>query len=61
MTYFDEYLNILPEKARKGNKKLDELFLSLINKVQIRDADFLDLKVEDSFFGRMTDMKDVIE
>lgn len=61
ITYFDEYLRILPEKARKGNKKLDELFLSMINKVQIKDADFLDLKVEDSFFGRMTDMKDVME
>ena len=39
---------------------LDELFLSLISKIQIRDEDFLALKVEDPFFGRMTDIKDVI-
>ncbi|SFQ11898.1 hypothetical protein SAMN04487928_11961 [Butyrivibrio proteoclasticus] len=34
--------------------------LELINKVQILDEDFLALKVEDPFFGRMTDVKDVI-
>lgn len=58
--YVKEYLQILPEGLRKGNKKLDESFLSLINKIQIKDKNFLALKVEDPFFGRMTDIKDVI-
>ena len=60
LAYIEEYLRILPEEARRGNKKLDEMFLSLVNKIQIGDKDFLALKVEDPFFGRMTDIKDVI-
>lgn len=60
VAYFEEYLKILPEGAREGNKTLDELFLSFISKIQIKDEDFLGLKIEDPFFGRMTDMKDVI-
>lgn len=60
MGYFEDYLSILPESARKENKKLDEKLLALVNKVQILDEDFLSLKVEDPFFGRMTDIKDVI-
>ena len=60
MEYFGDFLRILPESARKENKKLDEKLLALVNKVQILDEDFLALKVEDPFFGRMTDIKDVI-
>ncbi len=60
VTYFEDYVRILPEEARKGNKRLGELFLSLVNKIQIKDEDFLALKVEDPFFGRMTDIKDLI-
>ena len=59
--YFEDYLAILPETARIENKKLDEKLLALINNIQIKDQDFLDLKVEDPFFGRMTDIKDVID
>ena len=58
--FFSDYISILPEDFRSENKKLDEEFLSLINKVQISDEDFMRMKVEDPFFGRMTDMKDVI-
>lgn len=58
--YFEEYLAILPDTARIENKKLDEKLLSLVNKIMIKDEDFLALKVEDPFFGRMTDIKDVI-
>ena len=58
--YFDDYLRLVPEEARKENKKLDEAFLALVNRVKITDMDFLSLKVEDPFFGRMTDIKDVI-
>ncbi len=58
--FFGEYLRILPAAAREINKKLDEKLLALINRVTIKDEDFLSLKVEDPFFGRMTDMKDVL-
>ncbi len=58
--YFEDYLRILPENAREENKKLDESFLSLVNKVQIKDESFLALKIEDPFFGRITDMKDML-
>lgn len=58
--YFDDYLNLLPDVARTENKKLDEVFLSMVNKIEIKDDDFLALKVEDPFFGRMTDITDVI-
>jgi len=44
-------LRILPEVVRKGNKKLDELFLALVNKIKIEDEEFLALKVEDSFLA----------
>lgn len=60
LAFFEEYMRILPEGATEGNKRLDEAFLSLINKMQIKDEDFLALKVEDPFFGRATDMKDVV-
>lgn len=58
--YFKEYLNLCPISARRNNKKLDEIFLSLIYKVEIADDDFLNLKVEDPFFNRMSDMKDML-
>lgn len=58
--YFREYLNLCPISARKINKKLDETFLSLIHRIEITDRDFLDLKVEDPFFNRMTDMTDIL-
>lgn len=58
--YFKDYISIVPEDARTVNKKLDEKLLELVNKVQILDADFLGIKVADPFFGRMTDIKDVI-
>lgn len=58
--YFEKYIELVPEAARIENKTLDEKILSLVNKVQIEDEDFLKLKVEDPFFGRMTDIRDVI-
>lgn len=58
--YFKEYIGILPENSRTVNKALDEKLLELVNKVKILDEEFLSIKVEDPFFGRMTDIKDVI-
>lgn len=60
IAYFEDYLRILPEEAREGNKRLGELFLSLVNKMQIKDEDFLALKVEDPFFNRMTQITDLL-
>lgn len=58
--FLREYINLVPAEARTENKKLDEKLLELVNKVEIKDEDFLNLKVEDPFFGRMTDIKDVL-
>ena len=58
--YFEKYVELVPEAVRIENKTLDEKILSLVNKIRIMDEDFLKLKVEDPFFGRMTDIRDVI-
>lgn len=58
--YFEEYVRLVPEEARIENKRLDEKMLALINRIQINDEDFMALKVEDPFFGRMTNITDVI-
>ncbi|MCR5557848.1 MAG: HAD hydrolase-like protein [Butyrivibrio sp.] len=58
--FFGEFTELLPEPEWRCNKPLDEAFLTMINKIRISDEDFNKLKVEDPFFGRMTDVKDVI-
>ncbi len=58
--YFREYTSLLPESCWKGNKKLDEAFLLLVNRLRISDEGFQKLTVEDPFFGRMTPVSDVI-
>lgn len=58
--YFRTFLRICKDTGWKTNQKLDEIFLMLIHKLSIRDEDFLQLVVEDPFFNRMTDMRDLI-
>lgn len=58
--YFKDYISIVPENARTVNRVLDEKLLELVNKVQILEEDFLNIKVEDPFFGRITDIRDII-
>ena len=58
--YFKDYLALIPQGARTENKKLDEKLLTLLNRVKIKVEDFLALNVEDPFFGRRTDIKDVL-
>ncbi len=58
--YFEDYTYILPDSVREKNKKLDEMLLALVNRVKILDDDFLSIRVEDPFFGRMTDIKDIL-
>lgn len=60
MEYFHDYLNIVPRNLRHTTKKLDEMMLQMIGSIRITDQNFLSLVVEDPFFNRMTDIKDVI-
>lgn len=58
--YFKTYINLCPKNLLEVNKKLDEIMLSLIHGIAILNEDFLNLKVEDPFFNRMTDITDLI-
>ncbi len=58
--FFDDFVSLVPEGLRTRNKPLDEELLALINNVKIEDEAFMSLTVEDPFFGRMTDIKDVV-
>lgn len=58
--YFREYLKLCPIPERRINKRMDEIFLALIHGIEITDQDFLNLKVEDPFFNRMTDLTDML-
>lgn len=58
--YLDDYISLLPKKLRAVNKALDEAFLSLVGKIDIRDNGFNNLVLEDPFFGRNTPIKDVL-
>lgn len=58
--FFEDYIRIVPREAWRSDKKLGENLLSLINQVEIDNKEFMGLKVEDPFFGRMTNINDVI-
>lgn len=56
--YFDLILQILPSTADYTlNKELDEKLLGLIHHLDICCPLFIEMTVEDPFFGRNTDMK----
>lgn len=55
-----KYISICPNGCYKINKQLDEKFLNLIHNVDIADKAFLNITVEDPFFNRMTDIKDLL-
>ena len=59
LEYVNKYLSILPYNKWEINKKLDEVFLSLIHNVNINN-DFTELLIEDPFFNRTTDVKDIL-
>ena len=59
LEYVNKYLSILPYNKCEVNKKLDEVFLSLIHNVNINN-DFTELLIEDPFFNRTTDVKDIL-
>ena len=61
MDYFKTYIQILPDTQKSEiNKDIDEMFLEMIHKFNILDQSFLNLKVEDPFFNRTTDILDLI-
>ncbi|MCI9488662.1 MAG: hypothetical protein HFG97_01340 [Dorea sp.] len=58
--YFRRYLELLPKGVESQSKRLDEIMLGLIHNLEIKDEDFLSLIVEDPFFNRMTNIKELI-
>ena len=58
--YFRTFLTICPDLESSIDRETEEKILKLIHKIAILDRDFLNLRVEDKFFNRMTDMKDLI-
>lgn len=59
-SYVTKYIRICPDSEFQINKRLDEVFLTLVHNVEIRDTAFLNLTIEDPFFNRMTDITDVL-
>lgn len=59
-SYFHTYLQVCPIEERCINKSLDELFLALIHGIEISDKDFAEMRVEDPFFNRNTQMRDLV-
>lgn len=55
--YFVTFLNLCPDVSNIENKRLDELLLGLIHKLEVTERNFLNLKVEDPFFNRNTELK----
>lgn len=60
LDYFMTYLRLCPKAEAVVNRKIDEHFLALIHGIEVRDKNFIGLKVEDPFFNRMTDIKDLL-
>jgi len=60
LDYFRNYVRLCPNPEISIDKELDGLFLGLIHKFTILDKSFVNLKVEDVFFNRFTDVSDLI-
>lgn len=58
--YFKDYIRLCTELKEGVDRLLDEIFLDLVHKFEIRDKEFINLKVEDPFFNRMTNMADLL-
>lgn len=58
--YVKDYMNICPSSAREINKSLDEGLMRLVHHFQTKNTRFSELKVEDPFFNRSTNLVDVI-
>lgn len=58
--YFETFLRLCTDVSYVENKKLDELLLGLFHKLDVTDEKFLNLKVEDPFFNRNTEIADLL-
>lgn len=58
--YFTTFMKLCPKILRGENKKLDEILLGLVHKLEVIERDFLNLKVEDPFFNRNTEISDLL-
>lgn len=59
--YFGDYVQLIPRGIPDNDKAVDEILLSLINQIEITNQEFLSLTVEDPFFCRMTNMKELLD
>lgn len=60
LEYFKLYLKYCPKAELQENRKLDEVFFTLLHNITVTDEDFLNMVVEDPFFNRMTNITDLI-
>ena len=58
--YFITFIKLCPKISMVVNKKLDEILLELIHKLDVVERSFLNLKVEDPFFNRNTEITDLL-
>lgn len=58
--YFKTYLKLCPGERMEIDKRLDEIFLSLLHKIKILERRFMKLQVEDPFFNRTTEIADLL-
>ena len=52
--------SVLDKYIGETEKRLEEIFLSLLHQMEILEKRFLDLKVEDPFFNRTTEVMDLV-
>ncbi|MBD5478591.1 MAG: hypothetical protein HDR08_07125 [Lachnospiraceae bacterium] len=60
LDYFRQYIKYCPPEERKINRSLDAGCLRLIGNLEITVQDFRNLRVEDAFYHRMTEMTDIL-
>lgn len=58
--YFQTFRALSPEWETVEEKELEGAILSLLHGIEIRNRDFLDLKVDDPFFHRTSTVSDMI-
>lgn len=58
--YFKDYVSRSKQEERLINRSYDEIFLKLIHNVEIKDNNFLELRVEDPFFNRITNINEIL-
>ena len=58
--YFEVCQKIAPEWEIEEGKELGGMILSLLHEIDIRDQDFLALKIDDPFFHRVSNLADLL-